>query len=196
MSSAARGAVGHGPGMGPAPAPCDDRGCCNAAAGAPPCGPLIRCTQVPAFTNAAQPAFSATGLPHNPGPIDTCNTCLQHEELYKQAIIDTRIDLGKIVDPPALPAVPPSGRSIGARADLCRTCIREEMILYWTRLGTAFPLLAPLANSIHEITLWPAAAAGIGSAQDLCKCNEVAFDIWRLDRCHACRNVLFDALRT
>ncbi|OAK98504.1 hypothetical protein IQ06DRAFT_307604 [Phaeosphaeriaceae sp. SRC1lsM3a] len=180
----------------PPPFFCTDQPHCRI--GAPPCphAGLVTCAQVPVhlLANVAQPA-QINGVPHAPGPIQVCNLCILHDRTQKRTDVNTRATAGEFS--PRVPAgtnVPP-GRSVGARADMCISCVRDEMKLYWHRVGTIRPAVPP-ANSLNHIARWPTANAGPLSAQDLCICMTKAVTMWQNDRCHACRNSLYDHYHT
>lgn len=103
----------------------------------------------------------------------TCGNCRLHEghPLFpnRLALINSysNVDLGS-----------------GIRSQLCRSCIYDEVELYWLRQGTLNPMNA---RSSQHIRQWPAA----NGYQNLCMCEGWTVDTPAIDCCHACRDRLF-----
>ncbi|KAF1829133.1 hypothetical protein BDW02DRAFT_574251 [Decorospora gaudefroyi] len=71
-------------------------------------------------------------------------------------------------------------RSHGFKAQLCHSCIKDEMELYWQRQGTNPPLQLP---SMRMVARWPMLNT---SVQDLCICRATIVNYE--NHCHACRD--------
>ncbi|KAH7562522.1 hypothetical protein BM1_02042 [Bipolaris maydis] len=103
----------------------------------------------------------------------TCGNCRLHEGHPafpdKRALINSysNVDLGS-----------------GMRSQLCRSCIYDEVELYWLRQGTLNPMNA---RSSPHIRQWPAP----NGYQNLCMCEGWTVDTPAIDCCHACRDILF-----
>lgn len=192
--------VGPNPG-GPAAPPvlCDDNVCCGTAGlGAGVCmqGPLNNCAELVALGADFTPTRSKSGRLHTLG-IQFCNFCKRHERGQKHNRVDTRTGTGQIstqVSQPALPAPGVPAMSWGARADLCTPCIKEEMKLYWERMGIAMPGTIPgtpdpaTRPTLNWAEHWPTAGAPL---QDLCICHERTVTQFQRSCCHACRDRAF-----
>ncbi|EUC49157.1 hypothetical protein COCMIDRAFT_85358 [Bipolaris oryzae ATCC 44560] len=103
----------------------------------------------------------------------TCGNCRLHEghPLYpnRLALIDS--------DSNVLPGS-------GIRSQLCRSCIYDEVELYWLRQGTARPTNA---GSSPHIRQWPAP----NGIQNLCMCEGYTINFFGTSCCHACRDAAF-----
>jgi hypothetical protein len=111
------------------------------------------------------------------GGVDVCTDCITHGQNQKQTRVLTRAT---------------AAANSGPRADLCKRCIREEMELYWARLGTLRPAGAAAAASLQWINAWPDGAAP-ADIQDLCICDDQAIMTFADTHCHACRDLAFRA---
>ncbi|KAH7398630.1 hypothetical protein DE146DRAFT_497463 [Phaeosphaeria sp. MPI-PUGE-AT-0046c] len=159
----------------PPPPACDDRPHC-AAVGAGPCAAtILPCGQIRGA--AAPDAYS--GRQHGAG-VSVCTTCLGHGVAERQRYIDGL----------AGPRVHGPGPSfLGLRTKLCKSCVRDEMSLYWSRVGTA----RPVVGSAWQSTAWPTHGMAPANAQDLCTCRHRAMPPLVANNCHACRDDFFDA---
>ncbi|XP_014557124.1 hypothetical protein COCVIDRAFT_15513 [Bipolaris victoriae FI3] len=149
--------------------------------GAPAPEGLVQCD---ADTQQVCPGLAAVNIPTPNSYVNdgvhagedrtrTCGNCRQHEghPLFpdKRALINSYSNVNL---------------ASGIRSQLCRSCIYDEVELYWLRQGTAGPTNARSSPFIRQ---WPLP----NGLQNLCMCEIWTVDTPANDCCHACRDVLF-----
>jgi hypothetical protein len=163
----------------PFPQQCED---------APHCDPTgIRCRGAyhvcPGFDPAGMNIPYTSALVH-PGPpasmlgfaCRVCNHCLNHDNNFPH--------------PPKhllVKQIANANSHSGNLIQLCHTCIRDEIELYWQRIHSNPPPLASAAPSLTRIGHWPTRDHPY---QNLCICSTVAINAYT-HHCHACRDAAF-----
>lgn len=164
----------------PAPAnvmPCDDAGHCLSNF-MPQCETAVlrNCPGLP--NGRTPPSYHGNIIHPQPGSVITCANCRIHDT---NAWGPFGVPTNWFIETFAT-----EERNSGLRNQLCYSCIRDEMELYWLRQGTN-PPQGP-ALSVHRVVDWPIMP---NADQNLCICQRDAVDRW-VFHCHACRD---EALR-
>ena len=166
------------PGTPPPIFSCHDFRHCGAVGrpiGAPGCDltTLAWCPglNLPGLNLTTPPSLYGGHIHPLPNPIVTCGFCRVHETTYLP---------GKVV---YVDAEATANYHSGHRNQLCHSCLRGEVELYWMRQGTP----APGNSSVIWARQWPLA----NGLQDLCTCATTSIAIWANTHCHACRDTIF-----
>jgi hypothetical protein len=157
---------------GALPFMCDDRNCCNIG-GACDSTTLRICDSHALLQASIQPGRNSNGTLHNARGPEVCSICIPHERAAKLASLRVHA-----TDQPGS----------GPLIRLCKDCIRNEMELYWSRVGRARPNHPVISPDMIHVNAWPT-GPNPNDAQDLCICAHHAVRRFASTCCHACRNV-------